>query len=126
MKTKLPPAESNLEATLLAKMKFVGIPEPLHDKKFCPFRMWRFDFQWPEYKLAVECEGGVYSRGRHVRGKGFEADSDKYNRAALDGWCVLRFTSKHIDDNTALDLIEEALRVRGYSPPIPDGERTDA
>lgn len=117
MKTKLPKeakAISNLEATLNAKMQFVGIPKPEREVRFCE-RKWRFDFCWRSFKVAAECEGGTWTGGRHTRGGGFEDDCDKYNRAAIDGWCVLRFTAKHINDNSALDMIEEALRSRGYS-----------
>lgn len=117
MKTKLPKTISNLEATLKAMMTFVGIPEPIHDKhRVCPEREWRYDFAWPDFKVAVECEGGIHTGGRHVRGYGFEGDCEKYNRAAVDGWCVLRFCAEQIKDNTALDVIEEALRRRGWNP----------
>lgn len=117
MKTKLPKQISNLEATLLAAMKYVGFPTPITEHQFAEDRKWRFDFAWTwPFRLAVEVEGGIWSGGRHVRGKGFENDCEKYNRAAIDGWCVLRFTEKDINSNDALDVIEEALRKRGWIP----------
>jgi very-short-patch-repair endonuclease len=118
MKTKLPKQPSNLEAELAARMKFVGFPEFETEYKFDSERRWRFDFAFPQsqYRVAVEAEGGIWSRGRHVRPKGFIADAEKYNRAAVDGWAVLRFTEKEIKDNSALDVIEEALRKRGWKP----------
>lgn len=114
MKTKLPKTVSNLEAELMAKMKYVGLPEPVREFVFCATRKWRFDFCWPAFNIAAEVEGGVWTSGRHVRGQGFIGDCEKYNRAAMNGWCVLRFTEKSVKDNTALDMIEEALRDRGW------------
>lgn len=61
-------------------------------------RDWAFDFAWPELKLAVEIEGGIWSGGRHTRGKGFDEDCRKYNSAVKLGWRVYRFTRVSIDD----------------------------
>lgn len=72
-------------------------------------RKWRFDFAWPAVKVAVECEGGTHSGGRHTRGPGFEKDAEKYNAALLAGWRVLRFTQRQITSGEALVLIERML-----------------
>jgi len=74
-------------------------------------RDWRFDFAWPDYVLAIEVEGGTHTQGRHVRGKGFEDDCDKYNYATLNGWMLLRFTGAMIKDGRALDAVLAALKV---------------
>ena len=75
-------------------------------------RAWRFDFAWPALMLAVECEGGTWSGGRHTRGDGYAKDTDKYNAASLAGWAVLRFTGDRIESGAALEIIEQALRQR--------------
>ena len=100
---------SDLEETLAMHMRAVGIPDPVREYKFDPKRRWRADFAWPELMLLVEVEGGIWTNGRHTRGKGFEADCEKYNEAALDGWTVLRFTGTHIKDGRALQMIERAF-----------------
>ena len=61
--------------------------------RFCKARKWRFDFAIPDKKIALEAEGAIYTRGRHTRPMGYSKDCEKYNRAALDGWKVLRYTS---------------------------------
>lgn len=61
------------------------------------WKRWRFDFCWVEAKIAVECEGGIGSNGRHVRVKGYVEDCDKYNAAQLVGFRVLRFTNIHLE-----------------------------
>src|SRR5215472_13591861 len=60
--------------------------------KFHPSRRWKFDFAIPSKSLAIEIEGGIWSRGRHSRGAGYQSDLDKYNEAAVLGWTVLRFS----------------------------------
>ena len=95
------------------------LPTPETEHRFHKVRRWRFDFAYPEYKVAVEVEGGIWSRGRHTRGKGFQQDCTKYNEAALLGWLVLRVTARHIEDGRALVWLRRALVERGWR----DGSR---
>ena len=74
-----------------------GLPEPQHDMEFYPGRKWRFDFVWPDCKIAVEVEGAVFAGGRHSRGAGYEKDCEKYN-AALDlGYVVYRYSTTMLE-----------------------------
>ena len=100
---------SDLERDFCFQLAAARVPQFVTEYQFHPERRWRFDVAWPVYKLAVELEGGVWSRGRHTRGQGFINDCDKYNAAALMDWKVLRFTRKHVDDLTALDTTREAI-----------------
>lgn len=70
----------------------LGLPPASRELTFHPTRKWRFDLAWPTRRLAVEVEGGTWSGGRHVRGKGYEGDIEKYNAAQALGWLVLRVT----------------------------------
>ena len=97
------------EATLALHIRADKLPEPVREYRFAADRKWRFDFAWPDRKLAVEVEGGVYSGGRHTRGAGYVKDMEKYNRAAVLGWCVLRFDTAQVRDGTAIAAIHEAL-----------------
>lgn len=101
---------SHLEDMLLLHIRAAKLAEPVREYRFAAGRRWRFDFAWPHQLLAVECEGGVWSGGRHTRGAGFIADTEKYNAATLLGWRVLRFTCEAIRRGEAVNLIEAALR----------------
>ena len=105
---------SQLEDTLELLMIADDLPEWEREHRFHLVRKWRFDFAWPEYKVACEVEGGTWSGGRHVRGRGFEKDCTKYNEAALLGWLVIRVTSRHIEHGKALVWIRRALTERGW------------
>ena len=101
--------ESPIEATLALQMRAQGVKGYECEYRFYPTRSWRFDFAWPERRLAVEVEGGTWSQGRHTRGRGFAADCAKYNAAALLGWRVLRFTGEMVEDWTAVEMVQVAL-----------------
>lgn len=73
-----------------------GLPLPNTEYLFCANRRWRFDYAWIERHIALEIEGGIFTGGRHVAGKGFLGDMEKYNAAAFLGWKVFRFTPSQI------------------------------
>ena len=101
--------KSELEETLALMIRAEGLPIPERQYKFHPTRKFMFDFAYPDLMVAIECEGGVWTQGRHTRGQGFIDDCEKYNLAALFGWKVLRFTKSMIDDYTAIDMIKKAI-----------------
>ncbi len=66
--------------------------EPQSEYRFHPTRKWRFDFAYPEQKIAIEIEGGTWIGGRHIHPIGFEKDCEKYNFCAKLGYRLLRYT----------------------------------
>lgn len=101
---------SKLEETFDLHIRAAKLPEPIREYRFAPPRRWRADFAWPAHKLLVECEGGVWTGGRHTTGAGYTKDAEKYNAATLLGYRVLRFTASMVRDGTALAQVEEALK----------------
>ena len=99
---------SRLEDVLEFHLSATGL-KPEREYQFHPERKWRFDFCFPDKKLAIECEGGVWIAGRHNRPQGMINDIEKYNAAALMGYTVLRYTMDMIRSGEALQQIEEAL-----------------
>lgn len=75
--------------------------------QFYAARKWRFDYllDWPNPRVAIEIEGGVFSQGRHTRGVGFTNDLDKYRMATILGYKVLRFTTGEVLNGTARAFI---------------------
>lgn len=89
-----------------------GLPIPVREFKFHPVRKWRIDFCWPEIKLALECEGGVWSGGRHTRGSGFLKDIAKYNEITLAGFRLLRCTPQMIKSGDIFEVLRRAINER--------------
>ena len=77
---------------------------------FHPTRRWRFDFAFPNAKVAIEIEGGTWAAGRHSRGAGMEADMEKYNAATLMGWRVLRYTTAMVLRGDAINDVLEMFK----------------
>lgn len=102
---------SKLEETLALQIRAYKLPAPKREYKFHESRKWRLDFAYPERipPLAIEVEGGVYTRGRHTRPKGFKADCEKYNTLTLMGWQLLRFEREAIITGEAIDLLREVF-----------------
>ena len=92
------------------QVQLAGLPKPVPELHFHPTRRWRFDWAWPDQKLALEVDGAVYSRGRHTRGKGFENDMEKLNEALLLGWRVLRVSTGMVADGRALGFVERIFQ----------------
>lgn len=73
-------------------LRLAGVDIPLPEYRFHPVKLWRFDYAWVKSKVALEVDGGVFTKGRHTRGKGVMEDHDKFNNAAMQGWRILRCT----------------------------------
>lgn len=104
---------SELEAAFARQLESEGIGGVVREYVFHPRRRWRLDFAWPAERVAVEIEGGVWARGRHVRGSGFEHDCVKYNEAICAGWKVLRVTGGQVMDRSALGWVRRVLGTTG-------------
>ncbi len=119
-------SSSDLERTLEFQLRVAKLPTPEREYRFHSTRRWRFDFAWPDVKLAVEVEGGTWAQGRHTRGPGFEGDCEKMNEATLMGWRVLRVTASMVNDGTALKFIERALvPLDGPAAEVAKSQKTD-
>jgi very-short-patch-repair endonuclease len=91
---------------MVAVFKTMGIPAPVTELKFHPSRKFRFDYAWPEHRVAVEINGGVWSGGRHTRGAGYLRDMEKINSAQEMGWVVLQYPPNAVDYDQIKRLIE--------------------
>jgi very-short-patch-repair endonuclease len=96
---------------LAQEIQLCQLPSPVAEHRFAKDikRRWRFDLAWPAAMLAVEVDGGTWSGGRHVTGRGFEGDCEKLNTATLMGWRVLRFTTDMVRRGEAIGAILAAF-----------------
>jgi len=84
-------------------------PGFVREHRFHPVRRWRFDYAWPQHKVALEIEGAAFMRGRHTRGAGFRNDIAKYNAATLLGWRVFRCLPEEFQSAEVTRFMREAF-----------------
>lgn len=67
---------------------------------FSSTRKFRFDVALLQYRIGIEYEGLVATgkKGGHQTKSGFTSNCTKYNLASLEGWRLLRYTSKNYKD----------------------------
>lgn len=94
------------------RMFAADFPTPEQEYQFDKHlgRKHRFDFAFPEKKVAVEIEGNAW----HVKGGGKHMqvrDLEKYNIAAMLGWRIFRFSPSMLksDPINCLDMVKEVL-----------------
>jgi very-short-patch-repair endonuclease len=75
-----------------------------------PGRKFRLDVAFPDAKLCVELDGWEW-HGKHK--SDFHRDRERQNLLTLNGWRILRFTAKQVNNNATfyevLEQIQTAL-----------------
>ena len=123
--SKLPMKRHDLADSFMELWKRLGPPiEPVREYRFHETRKWRFDVAFLAQRVAIELEGGVWTRGRHTRGSGFKGDIEKYNAAIFRGWRILRFTTNDLDLSPiqTIEKVVELLTTKGSCDKIREAE----
>lgn len=108
--------KEQLETAFLNHVLWAQLPQPIREYKFHPEIKWRADFAWPDQKVMVECQGGTWIGGAHVRGKGYDSDCWKHNAAIALGWKVLWVTTSMLESDPAgiMEQLGELLGEKVY------------
>jgi hypothetical protein len=88
-----------------------GLPAPIAEHIFHPGRLFRWDFCWVSQRVAIEVQGGLWSKGHakaaHALPLGILRDYEKSNLGQEHGWTVLFFTPDQL--RVALPQIKRVL-----------------
>lgn len=103
---------SSLDLLIEAQAAEAGWPKPEREVRFATPRRWRADYFWeqgvkysfddlgprkdPAGPVVLEIEGGIWTKGRHTRGKGYLADMEKYNTMTAMGIRLIRLTPSQV------------------------------
>ena len=102
--------QSELELRVLRMMKKLGFPEP--EVQFvlrsADGSVIRFDFAWPDVKLALEIDHSFWHAGSAESRK----DKGRDRRAALLGWHTLRLTEDDVNLSLEKVMAEVLLILR--------------
>jgi len=110
----MPPSDLEASFALYWRVLHPQLPLPQTQYQGIEGRRFRFDFAWPESKVAVECQGGTWAEGQkrgHTRGSMYEKDCEKLALATAQGWSVFYLTTTMLQHNPArwLRLIAAAI-----------------
>ena len=104
--------KQSLEDVFAAHIERYGLPEPVRQFRFDDTPVdWRWDFGWPQYKLLVEINGGIYQDPPtgHRSTKGLVRDYAKLNAATQRGWWSMTFETKAVESGEAVRTVEEFI-----------------
>src|SRR3954464_5859631 len=91
-----------------------GLPAPIAEHIFHPGRLFRWDFCWVSQRVAIEVQGGLWSKGHakaaHALPLGILRDYEKSNLGTEGDWKVLFYTPSQL--RTALPQIKRVLALR--------------
>lgn len=98
------------ESLFFALLISQGLPLPEKEVKMIDGRRYRIDYAWPDLRLGVEIQGGVYTRGAHGSITGILQGYKKSNDAALYGWTLLYFTPAEMKSLTTINHIKKVYQ----------------
>lgn len=92
---------------LVGMCRAAGLPEPIPELQWHPSRRYRADYGFPQLRVLVEIDGGLFKNGGHTRGAARLHDMAKDRAATLQGWKTLRYAPSEFDQ-ILLDIRELA------------------
>ena len=81
---------------------------PVEQFRYVPGRKFTADFAWPDARMLVFCEGGVFGGKAHGSVSGILKDVERSQFAAANGWRVFRVSAVCLRDKS----VETAERLR--------------
>jgi len=95
------PADSPRELGLAEWIVAAGLPRPVHQHEvLVRSKRYRFDLAYPELFIGIEYDSWDFHRGRSA----FDGDRARQNPLVLQGWLILRYTSKASRDDVVRDV----------------------
>lgn len=78
-------------------------------------REFRADYAWPEYRLLVELQGGIWMQSAgHAHPQNVLRDMAKAQYAALFKWFLLPVSTDQVKSGEAVDWLQRVLIARGW------------
>ncbi len=85
-----------------AYCRALGVPEPVAEWYPLEDREYRLDLAWPDQRIGLELQGGIFTNGAHARGAGIERDIEKNNLCVSAGWRIFYSTPTKLGETLML------------------------
>lgn len=119
---------NRFEKAMQTQIRALGLPEPVSEYRMFAeiagtgkglrarlkekgFKDYRFDFAWPQFRLALEINGSIWTKGGHSSGRGLIRDYDKINQAQMQKWDVLIFTTEQVMNGEAIVTLKNMIGI---------------
>lgn len=103
-------SKTDYKEEFLNQLRIARLPAPETEVRFHETRRWRFDYAWPDRKIAVEYQGGIFYGGIGHNGiKGANRDCRKFSAATALGWRLFLINAEMVRDGSAFGFIQDAL-----------------
>lgn len=103
-------SKKDYKQEFLEQLRIARLPAPQVEVRFHETRKWRFDFAWPDKKIAVEYQGGIfYKQASHSGIAGLKRDCLKFSSAAALGWKLFLINADMVRDGSAFGFLQDAL-----------------
>lgn len=90
-----------------------GLPAPELEHQFAlPERGWRLDLAWPDWKIGVEINGGIWAGLPSHTGRGHVRDMEKINAAQARGWVIVQVLPSQVKSAELVLLVRQVLAHR--------------
>lgn len=110
---------SRLEEAMALQLEAAGLPFE-REYRAVPGRRFRLDFAWPEQRVGLEVEGGLFVQRRtgkrgigHTSTAALLRDCEKHSELAVAGWRLIRATAPTVRNGQALRWVQDALGKEG-------------
>lgn len=103
------PRPSYSPALVAAWCASQGLPEPRFEVPHIPGRRFRLDIAWPEARVGIEVQGGIWTRAAHSTGTGIRRDIEKRNLGLCLGWRVLECEPRDLLTPGMASMVRSAM-----------------
>lgn len=102
------------ERELDFQLRAAKVPPFERQHRFVPGRRLSADFAWPQLRLIVELQGGIWRKGggAHSHPLNLIRDLERLQLAVMHGWYVFPVLTDDVKPGRALRLVEAAIRAR--------------
>lgn len=96
-----------VEEAMASQLDEAGLTGYKQNSYFIKGRKFQADFWYPELRLALEVDGGVWMpRSGHTSGAGYTSDRERDVEALLQGIITVRYTSDQVRNGYAIETFK--------------------
>lgn len=106
--------DSGFEASVMNRLRSIGFDRVLHHRVEAKHHHYVLDIAWPDYKVAIECDGFRFHRTEEQ----LVWDDQRRNALTLMGWVVLHETYQRFRRDPGAIVLDASAALRLHGAPL--------